>query len=242
MKQTKVQKLMALAKAVIKRKNRQPQTPAKQTSLMTKQTEKPSALGSTELMLQRMAEKRMREMQGMTPEQQKNYQVEYLMRPVPHGRRKEPEKEEIQEIVKNQAELLTELQREARRKKIIASLIEKFFNWLSEPGSLLRNCILFLLLTCLFPAVVSAFNEHRPVAAFAETFMAWVAFYVSSIGALAAGIFCGLKVAKKNIALGWVVGILILYVVAFGISFAVFEIPGVGWRFKEIGGDSGSDY
>lgn len=112
--------------------------------------------------------------------------------------------------------------------------MERFLNWLFRPDCFWRNAGLFLVVVCAIPAAISAFEERRPVAAFAETFVAELVFYVVGLGSVAAGGYAGMKAGKHGLVLGWAVGDAVFMIVGFGALAIGSNIPGVGWRIEKM--------
>jgi hypothetical protein len=118
------------------------------------------------------------------------------------------------------------------------SLWGKFLDWLFKAGSFWRNAALLFVAYLTIPAFIAAFEERRPVAAFAETFFAAAIYHIAVFGSVGAGIAAGLFAAKKHIALGWIVGIFVFFVFGLGVRFGADKIPGVGWRIEKLYQDS----
>ncbi len=84
-------------------------------------------------------------------------------------------------------------------------------------------------------ALVMAWGERRPVAAFAEALVATTAYWVTGVGTILLGLWGGVTVARKTLRnwVGWIAGVAIA--LAAGLSrLLVKEIPGVGWRVEKI--------
>jgi len=101
------------------------------------------------------------------------------------------------------------------------------------------NWVAYLLIAFSFlatPAYLSAWDEKRVIAAFAEWLVAHMLYYGVSIGGIAAGYFVGCKVYKRTSRqwLGWVVGILIGLTVVVTVWGVCSKIPGIGWRMEKI--------
>lgn len=84
-------------------------------------------------------------------------------------------------------------------------------------------------------ALLMAWGERRPVAAFAECLVAVIAYWMTGVGTIILGIWGGVTVARKASRnwVGWVAGIAITLGAGFS-RLLVKEIPGVGWRVERI--------
>lgn len=118
--------------------------------------------------------------------------------------------------------------------------MNRLLNWIFKPDCFWRIASLFLIVVCSVPAVIAAFEERRPIAAFAETFVAEMIVLVVGLGSVAAGIYAGMKARKHSLLLGWVCGIAVFTAVGFGSLVIGLSIPGVGWRIERM--QSSGDY
>lgn len=103
-----------------------------------------------------------------------------------------------------------------------------------------RGILLFAFVWVAAPAYFMAWDEKRVIAAFAEWFFAHCLYYGMSFGAIGFGGFIGYKVYKKTSRqwAGWVVGIIIVILVATSIYGLAANIPGVNWRLEQISDES----
>lgn len=84
--------------------------------------------------------------------------------------------------------------------------------------------------------VVSAWGTHRPVANFAEQFVAGTLWAVTIAGPFAAGVYVGILVSArtKSALAQWTAGILVWFATGAIVYFASAAIPGVGWRYERM--------
>lgn len=94
----------------------------------------------------------------------------------------------------------------------------------------------FLAVIVVAPAHHATWYEKRVLAEFIENLAAYFFHYGTFAFGIYCGYQCGIYVAMKSRLqwLGWCMGILV-FLLIFGISSSLaLQIPGVGWRMKEI--------
>jgi len=89
----------------------------------------------------------------------------------------------------------------------------------------------------LLESVRTAWGEHDFLAGVAETFVAYLLHFGGFAGAMAAGAWIGIRLARASSKdwLGWMIGIVTFALLTLGLAIVTGDIPGIGWRMRAIG-------
>jgi hypothetical protein len=89
----------------------------------------------------------------------------------------------------------------------------------------------------LLESVRTAWDERDFVVGVAETFVAYLLYFGGLVGAIAAGAWIGVSIARASGKdwLGWMIGIVTVAVMWLGLAMLTDDIPGIGWRMRGIG-------
>jgi hypothetical protein len=93
-----------------------------------------------------------------------------------------------------------------------------------------------LIIGCTFYGVEQAWGERRFIAHFSEAFFA----AALHIGSIAISIIVSIPTWKyiyknrQNKIAAWLVSVLLFFTVATILGLLITEIPGVGWRYKQM--------
>ena len=92
------------------------------------------------------------------------------------------------------------------------------------------------LIIVAITAFSMAWNEKRFVSGFAESFIAVALCLGGTISGFVGGYYVGNKVYHKTSQkwLGWIAGIIILFIIIGLINSLAESIPGVNWRFNKF--------
>jgi hypothetical protein len=92
-----------------------------------------------------------------------------------------------------------------------------------------------ILIVISVDAIHMAWGERYFGIAFFESLVAVLLYWATALGAIAVGLWAGIKVAKRTSRtwFGWIVGIAVLFA-ALNLRDMTKEIPGVGWRIKKM--------
>jgi hypothetical protein len=110
------------------------------------------------------------------------------------------------------------------------------YQWSKRPMAVLGGAFAVAL---AIDAIMAVWGERRPIGAFFEEFLARALHWGIALGAIAAGIWAGIKAFErsKSYLLAWVVGILSFVVLGVVAGSVTSKIPGVGWRMDRLMSD-----
>ncbi len=115
--------------------------------------------------------------------------------------------------------------------KLIDFLFEKFMEL-----PIWARYLTILVFGCAFYGIEHAWGERRFITNFLEATFA-AALNVGSIAlSIAASIptWKYIHKATKNIAIAWLISALLFLALASALGLLITEIPGIGWRYKQM--------
>jgi hypothetical protein len=123
----------------------------------------------------------------------------------------------------------------------LKELMGKLESWITTPTGAIVSIILAV---SFLDAIRRAWGSSHPASSFFLWWLTGALYLPLIVSPFAAAIYCGMKAGKKSgqVWLGWIVGLALAFVFSGVVTWAITEIPGIGWRFRAFLEASGDDY